>query len=593
VKGKQTDFLGLEVIGDPPLRSSKDFTVIGKPFRNPSLRAKMSGETLWVGDVKLPGMLHARVVHPTTLGSTLIRAGKVDKTRFATAQVVVLGNLVAVVSPDEWEAVQAATQIAEDTQWTDWQSLPSSSGLIEHLRHNVRWDEVPPVPAETNRGDISVSVTRRHTASYFMPYLKHAPIGPTVSLADVRADGLVTVHTHSQNPQFLRYALAKMLSVPENDVIIRTYAGPSHFGRSNGGNAGSEDEAVLLSRKLGCPVRVQWMRADDMKWSTQAAPAYAEISIGLDATGKISSYQADHMGPPEQDDRLIGAVLAGLPVIDPPSPTNPSHSALMRIMDPWAYGTVPNVRLVGHGAYQIGQRESPIAVGLRDHSLRTPTQFQQNFARELAMTEAARLAGADALHFRLDHVTDDRFKAVLTRLRDESGWDEHLQSSQPRQSGEKPSVLRGQGVSMIVRDNGYWACAARITVSPDSGQVHVEHLTLVVEPGIIANPLQLKRQVEAGGLMGVSFALHEEVKFDERGVTSEDWWSYPILTMDEMPELRVVLIARPDLGIFGTGSETASALAAPAIAGAFLDATGKAIRRLPLTPEYVKSVLTT
>ena len=148
-----------------------------------------------------------------------------------------------------------------------------------------------------------------------MPYLKHAPIGPTVSLADVKSDGSVTVHTHTQNAQFLRMAIAKMLGSGEDKVVIRTYPGPGHFGRSNGGNAGSEDEAVLLSRELGVPVRVQWMRHDDMAWSTQSSAIVSDIRIGLGADGKILTYEATHSGPPMQDDRPIGALLAGLPVL--------------------------------------------------------------------------------------------------------------------------------------------------------------------------------------------------------------------------------------------------------------------------------------
>jgi CO/xanthine dehydrogenase Mo-binding subunit len=592
VGGELTGFGGLQVLGNPPLKAANSYTIVGKPYKNSIIQPKVSGETVWVGDVKLPGMLHARVVHPATLGSRLVAAGKVDKAQFPGARVVVIGNLVAVVSEDEWEAVQAAVQVAGDTNWTDWKGLPGHDRLLDHLRHEVKWGEVPTSKGAANKGDVAVAAAKTHSGTYFMPFLKHAPIGPTVSLADMRPDGSVTVHTHTQNPQFLRRLIAKMLGKPEDAVVIRTYPGPGHFGRSNGGNAGSEDEAVLLSRELGRPVRVQWMRADDMKWSTQSSTSHAEISIGLDEKGRITSYRADHKGPPMQDDRPIGAILAGLPTIDPPSPTNPSpvHSALMSVVDRWVYGAVPNVAEAGHGAYQIGQRESPIGVGLRDHSMRTPIQFQQNFPREVAMTEAAALAGADPLQFRLDHVSDERFKAILTRLREESGWVTRAASNSGVRA-DRDGLLRGQGVSIMLRDNGYWACAAHVAVTPATGEVRVEQLTIVVDPGIVVNPLQLRRQVQAGSLMGVSEALHEEVAFDESGITSEDWTGYPILTMAEIPEVKVVLAPRPEFGVYGQGSESANALAAPAIAGAFLDATGRPARRIPLRPEYVKAML--
>jgi xanthine dehydrogenase molybdopterin-binding subunit B len=241
---------------------------------NPSIRPKSAGETKWVGDVKLPGMLHARPIHPATLGSKLISVGKLDTAQYPRAKVVVIGNLVAVVSPDEWEAVQAAQQVATSTQWSEWQGLPGHEKLFEHLEDKVDWSEIPARKGRSNKGDtaaVLAKAPKRLKASYQVPYLKHAPIGPTVSLADVKADGSVTLHTHSQNPQYLRFLLAKMLNASQSQIVVRTYPGPGHFGRSNGGNAGSEDEAVLLSRELRTPVRVQWMRSDDMQWSTQSS----------------------------------------------------------------------------------------------------------------------------------------------------------------------------------------------------------------------------------------------------------------------------------------------------------------------------------
>ncbi|MBU6267645.1 MAG: molybdopterin-dependent oxidoreductase [Sphingomonadales bacterium] len=582
---------GLRVAGNPPLKPASAYTIVGQPVTNPSLRPKIAGETVWVGDVRLPGMVHARTIHPATLGSTLIAAGKLDAAQFPNAKTVTIGNLLAVVSPDEWEAVRAAQQVAAETKWSDWQGLPGSDRLAEHLRHRADWATMPARKGRFDKGEPATGA-KVHKAAYDVPYHKHAPIGPMVSVGDVRADGSVTVHTLSQNAQHLRRMLAKMLAIGEAQVVVRTYPGPGHYGRSNGGSAGSEDEAVLLSRALGRPVRVQWMRADDMQWSSQSGAAAADITIALDAAGRIASYQAEHRCPPMQDDRLVGAILAGLPVIEAPSAETAYgfQNALTNVADTWVYGTVANVREQGLATHQIGQRESPLAIGLRDHSMRTPIQFQQNFPREVAISEAARLAGVDPLQFRLDHVDSPRFKAILTRLRDESGW-----VTRPAPApGAKPrggKVMRGQGVSIMLRDNGYWACAAQIAVTPATGAVRVERLTIVADPGIVVNPLQLRRQIQAGSLMGVSQALHEEVAFDNGAVTSTDWIGYPILTMAEMPELRVVIAGNAEAGVYGQGSESANALAAPAIAGAFLDATGKPARRIPLRPDYVKAML--
>lgn len=594
VTGEATSFGGLVVSGNPPLKPTSEYTIVGQSFKNSSIRPKISGETTWVGDVKLLGMLHARPIHPATLGSTLIAAGKVDTKQFPTAQVVAIGNFVAVVSPDEWEAIRAAQQVAEGTRWTDWKGLPGHDKLFDHLRNKVDWSEIPAQLGRANKGDVATvpaNGTKIHKASYFVPFLKHAPIGPTVSVADVRPDGSVTVHTHSQNPQYLRFLLAKMLGTSQEQVVVRTYPGPGHFGRSNGGNAGSEDEAVLLSRALGRPVRVQWMRPDDMQWSTQSSASMADITVVLNEAGKIAAYDATHRGPPMQDDRPIGAILAGLPTIDPPRTKNPNfiQGAELFVADTWVYGTVANVREQGIGTYQIGEKASPSKVGLRDHSMRTPIQFQQNFPREVAISEAAALAGKDPLQFRIDHVGDERFKAILTRLRAESGWEQRPSPHKgARNSGGQ--VVRGQGVSIMLRDNGYWACACHVAVTPATGVVKVEKLTIVVDPGIVVNPLQLERQVQAC-IMGVSQALHEELTFDESGITATNWLTYPILTMAEMPEIKVVLAPRPEVGVYGQGSESANALAAPAIAAAFFDATGKPARRFPLRPDHVKAML--
>ena len=592
--GDLTMPMGLRVESDPPFKPVKDYTIIGKPVINPSIEPKMAGKTVWVGDVKLPGMLHARVIHPETLGSTLVTPGKLDTAQFPGARVVRIGNLLAVVSPDEWDAVQAAQTVAGDTKWSTWEGLPGHEALADHIRASAKADAFPMRDGRANKGDpAAAKAARTHSASYAMPFQKHAPISPMVSLADYRPDGSVTLHTHSQNAQHLRRMIALMIGAGEDKVVVRTYPGSGHYGRSNGGSAGSEDEAVLLSRELGRPVRVQWMRADDMQWSAQSSPMVADIRIALDDSGKIAAYEATHRGPGMQDDRLIGALLAGKPVIEAPSATSTYgfQNSLLVVFDTWVYGTVPAVREAGQGCLHIGQKQSPNAAGLRSHSMRTPIQFQQNCPREIAISEAAMLAGKDALQFRLDHVDDPRFKAILERLRSESGWETRPSPSpKTRSSGSEP--VKGQGISIMLRDQGYWACAAHVSVIPETGEVKVERMTMVADVGIVINPLQLRRQIQAGCLMGVSQALHEELPFDKGAITATDWTGYPILTMAEMPDLKVVITNNPGVGSYGQGSESANALASPAIAAAVMDATGKPVRRLPLRPEYVRQALT-
>jgi CO/xanthine dehydrogenase Mo-binding subunit len=596
VKGDLTSIFGLTIEGDPPMKPVSQYTIIGKSFKNSVTSSKVAAKETWATDVRLPGMLHARMVHPKTLGSTLISAGKVDKTKFPNSQVIVKGNLVGVVAPNEWEAMQAADQVAADTKWTAWKGLPGNEKLYKHLREEADWTSAPVQKSGASKGDVGPvlgSAAKKHSASYQLSYMKHAPIGPTMALADVKTDGTVHIYTHNQNPQALRGEIAMMLGTTPDHVIVHSYPGPGHYGRSNGGNAGAEDEAVLLSQAVGKPVRVQWTRADDMQWSTQAAAAYSDVQIALDEKGKMAAYQIDHYMPAMQDDRPIGAVLAGLPTMSAPQVKSDSVTSIVNgIEDAWVYKPVPNVLENGHGTFQVGQQASPIAVGLRDHSMRTPGQFQQNYPREFGISEAAALAGADAIQFRIDHLSEERAIGVLKAARDASGWVTRP-SPRPTPTSTGSIPVRGRGVSLMLRSGTYWACVCEILVTPSTGAIKVEKYTIAVDPGIIVNPLQLQRQVEGGAVMGVSHALFEEVMFDESGITTDDWNSYPIPTMSDVPEVKVVLIDNLKVGAYGGGSEAANALAAPAIAAALHDATGKVMRRLPMKPEYVLALLKT
>src|SRR6201997_2052776 len=134
VKGELTSIFGLTIEGNPPMKPVSEYTIIGKSFKNSIISSKVAAKETWATDVRLPGMLHARVVHPKTLGSTLVSAGALDKSKFPNSQVIVKGNLVGVVAPTEWEAIQAAEQVAAGTKWTEWKGLPGNARLYQHLR---------------------------------------------------------------------------------------------------------------------------------------------------------------------------------------------------------------------------------------------------------------------------------------------------------------------------------------------------------------------------------------------------------------------------------------------------------------------------
>ena len=602
VSGELTSLYGLTVTGNPPVKLTSEYTVIGRSYASTVTPSKVAAKEVWVTDVRLPNMLHGRVIHPKTLGSTLISVGTLDKASFPNAQVVVEGNLVGVVAPTEWEAIKVARQIAADTKWTEWKGLPGHEGLYTWMRKQADWEATPVSKSDKSRGDVGpalASAAKSLSASYELPFMKHAPIGPTVAVGDARPDGTVYVHTHTQNPQALRGQIAMMLGTAVDNVVVRIYAGPGHYGRSNGGNAGAEDEAVILSQAVGRPVRVQWMRPEDLQWSTQSPPGVSNIRIGWDANGHITAYEGHHYMPAMQDDRLVGAVIAGLPTPPPPdvgvpavtAPDGSIGSTVNIISDPWVYDLVPNIGESGYGTLQLGQKTSPLAVGLRDHSMRTPGQLQQNFPRELAISEAAAQAGFDAVEFRLQQTSDRRLIETLEAVRKASGWQARPSpASTAVATGTVP--VSGQGVSVMFRAETYWACVCQVSVVPSTGRVKVTKCTMAVDPGIVVNPLQLKRTIEGGMLMGLSHALYEEMTFDESAVTSHDWRTYPILTMADIPEVNVVILDHPEVGAYGGGSEAANALALSAVAAAFFDATGKPARRLPLKPAYVQAIVT-
>ena len=175
-----------------------------------------------------PACCMRRVVHPKTLGSKLISVGPLDKTRFPNTQVVVKGNLVGVVAPTEWEAIKAAQQVASGTKWTDWKGLPGDQRLFQFLKEDADWKTAPAATSKKSKGDVASAIAsspKKLSATYQLPFFKHAPIGPTMAVADVRPDGTVYVYTHTQNPQALRTGIAHMLNTSVDKVVVRTFRG--------------------------------------------------------------------------------------------------------------------------------------------------------------------------------------------------------------------------------------------------------------------------------------------------------------------------------------------------------------------------------
>ena len=570
---------GFVVTGDPPMKAVSGYKVIGKSHPMPGIPAKVTGKTQWSCDVTLPGMLYATMVRPATLGSILISAGAVDKKRFPSADVVKKGNLVAVVSPNEWEAVSAARSVASSTKWTTWSGLPGSENLTKTIRAH-KWGA--PDESKGNAADVTAALAnapKTISATYEQPYVRHAPLGPYVAVADVRSDGSVTVWTHSSHSQGLRARIANTLGTSSDKVVVRWLDHAGQYGRTTFGGDGAEGDAVILSQLTGKPVRVQWILQEDLGWSTVSPGWVADLKAAFDANGRLTALHSASYSPHQFDARLLGAILAGMPCT-----TSKTHGW---VATEWPYDKIQNRLEQVYGMPNIGAESS--TGGLRGNIMRTPGQRQQNFALESLMNEAAASAWADPIQFRIDHTTDQRLIDILKATAKAAGWQPRSSpNANARRVGTAP--VTGRGVSIIVRSNAYWVGIAEVSVIPVTGVLQVTKFTIGLECGKIINPRQLDRCMKSGLVMGLSEALKEEVTFDTGKVTSTDWSRYKILTMQEMPEITVVQISRDDKG-FGTGGEAANALGPPTVAAALFDATGVYPRRIPLTPVYISSLL--
>jgi nicotinate dehydrogenase subunit B len=595
VTGDLLDSFGLTVGGNPPTKPVSQYAVVGTSQPMGSIPPIVTGTATWVANVVLPGMLHARMVKPKTFGSTLISVGKLDKKAFPNTQVVVKGNLIGVLDPVEYTAIQAASVVAANTKWSDWSDLPGSGNLRESLRSADYTLATQTIGTNTgNAGAALATAAKTISATYMTPYYKHGPIGPSAAVADVRSDGTTIVWAHTQAPQPLRKMVAAVLETDPANVIVRWLGGSGHYGRSNPGPDGAEADAVILSQAVGRPVRVQWMRQEDMTWSVSSFPTLADIQVGLDANNNMVGFQADYHQAGRYDGRALGALFAGLPpgAMEDESPAIPEvnghYSWVAAVATFWGYDKVPNVLENGHSTAPAGQVSS--TTSMRIHSHRTPSQRQQNFALESIVNEAAATAGADPIEYRLRHTTDPRLINVLNALKTAHGW-ETRPSPTPNASATSSTGVTGRGMGVMIRQGAHWAAAADITVAPKTGKITVDKYTIVLEPGIVINPMQLKRISEGGAVMGISEALYEEVTFDKRMITSTDWVSYPIMRFVNLPKINIVLINNPSLGTYNGAGEGSNALPSVAITAAFFDATGKHARTLPLRPANVRAML--
>jgi CO/xanthine dehydrogenase Mo-binding subunit len=565
----------LVVEGQAKPKAPSAYRIVGTSPPGFDVPAKVFGTLDYVTDVKVPGMLHGRMIRPPVAGAVPIAVDESSVSDIPGVRVVHDKGFLGVVAEREWDAVQAAEQLK--VTWSEaTPPFPENSALYDHIRQVAVTKREVPVAV----GDIDPTFTRAARvveAEYEWPFQSHASMGPACAVVDVRADG-ATLWTGSQKPHFARDGVASILGLPQDKVHGVWVPGPGSYGRNDAGDAGID--AALLSKAVGRPVRVQGMRWEGHGWDPKGPASIHRARAALDQHGAVIGYVFESKGfsrvdiDTNESDPVysLAGQLTGLPLKSLQGFGVPAES----------YGFA-NKRLAWETIAPLLDRASP----LRTAHLRDPVGPQIQFASESFIDEIAAAVGADPVAFRLRYLKAPRDIAVVKAAAEGAGWQPRA-SPRPDRTGD---TLTGRGIAYAQRSGAVVAIVAEVEIDRRSGKIWARKFTVAHDCGLIINPDGLRRCIEGNVVQGTSRALSEEVAFDRAKVTSTDWTSYPILDITEAPEaIDIVLINRPDLPPAGAGESSIRPVAA-AIANAVFDASGVRLRRAPMTPERLRPAL--
>jgi CO/xanthine dehydrogenase Mo-binding subunit len=557
-----------EVTGKLKAKSPSDYKLVGKSVARVDIPTKVSGEHIYLQNFRLPGMLHGRVIRPSSVGATLTSVAEASfKGIRGLVKVVTKGNFVGIVCEREEQAIRAAREIK--VTWQEARTLPEMSELSNVLKKIPSEDRSP-----ANSGDVEAAfggAAKTFKATYQWPYQLHASMGPSCAVADVKSNE-ATIWSATQGAHQLRPTIAQLLGLSPANVRVIYVEAAGCYGHNAADDAAAD--AALLSQAAGKPVRVQWMRADENAWEPFGPAMVIDVRAGLDQQGNVAAWDfhgwtPTHSGRPNgSPGSLLAGSLAGMPSGKPNlsgAERNANHTYDFK-----------NNRVTVHWL-----RSSP----LRASALRGLGSPQNTFANESFMDELAAAAGIDPVEFRLRHLNDARSRAVLEAVAKRADW-----PNRPLPQGGNVKSGRGLAFVQYDRTEAYVAAVADVDVNPANGEVRVKRVTVAHDCGLIINPDGLRNQIEGNVIQAMSRTLKEEVKFDNTKVTSLDWALYPILTFPEIPEVVIELVNRPDQPAVGAGEATTSAIP-PAIANAIFNATGARLRTIPFTPERVKAAL--
>ncbi len=524
--------------------------------------------------MRLPGMVHGRVVRPERAGAKLDGVDEAAAKAIPGVIAVVRdGSFLGVIAEREEQAIKARAALARGAKWSGGTELPDPARFYDHFRSLPKQTDV----VHEKRAMVLASA-KVLEASYTKPYQAHASIGPSCAVAQLDG-GKYTVWNHAQGPFPLRGDLAKALKVQPSDIRCIHVEGSGCYGH-NGADDAALDAALLARAVPGRPVRLQWMRDDEHAWSPFGSAMAVNLKAALDSDNKIVDWNCElwsnthNMRP---NDPAGNNLLASWYLAEPQKHGRPGNVPIQfggagdRNAVPLY--DIPNQRVTNHLV-----TEMPIRVS----ALRTLGAYGNVFAMESFIDELALLAKTDPVAFRLAHMKDPRARAVIEKAAAMANW----------RPGEAGSLSRGRGIGFSKYKNlaCYVACVADVEIDRASGQVRVSQVWSAVDSGLVINPDGLKNQIEGGIIQSASWTLYEQVRFDKSGIQSRDWASYPIMTMPDVPKVAVELIDRPDERPLGAG-EGSQGPAVAAIANAVAHATGKRLRDLPLDAGRVKAAL--
>ena len=565
----------LKISPDVPVKNVKDYKVVGTSVKRTDLPGKFTGEFTYAQDVRVPGMLHGRVVRPAVVNSKPVNVDETSIKQIAgVVKVVQEGNFVGVVAQTEWAAIQAAKAL-KVTWSAPSTSLPATpEELYAYLKNTKSFNDQVTV----NKGNAEASLSqtsKKYEATYRWPFQLHGMLAPSCAVADVRGDS-VTVWSGTQGPFRTRKSLSDMLRIPERNIRVIFREESGCYGRLSPDDAPLD--AALLSRAVGKPVRVQWTRADEHGWEPKGPAQLITVRAGVDAQGNIVAWDYMERGFPWSESAgnpLLAARQIGMKSVSPGQSNGTAgggeayefeNQRIIAALIPWSQETPPP---------------------LRTSNLRAPGDLARTFASETFLDEIAADLRVDPVQFRLRYLKNNkRVTEALVAATQAAQWKEHVSHSAPT-SGSK---AMGRGVSVSGRDGTITAAVAEVEVDKSSGEVSVKRVTLAHDCGLIVNPDGLRNQIEGNVIQGVSRTLLEEVRFDAKGVKNLDWVSYPIVTFRRVPDVQMVLLNRKEMPALG-GGEPSTVPVPAAIANAVYDAIGVRMREVPITPQKIQSSL--